>query len=92
MRIEYDSSHDVLNIEFLAKVAIDDAVEIDGIIIDYAKDRTIVSIEVLDASRRTTLDPKDLSRLAVVRTVKGRADVASEPKAPYRHLKKKRRQ
>lgn len=38
MKIEYDAAHDLLNIEFLADVPIDDSLEVDGIVIDYAKD------------------------------------------------------
>jgi uncharacterized protein YuzE len=37
MKIEYDTVHDLLNIEFLEKVAIDDSLEVDGIVIDYAR-------------------------------------------------------
>lgn len=54
MKIEYDTAHDLLNIEFLDDVPIDDSLEVDGIVIDYAKDKRIVAIEVLDASKRTT--------------------------------------
>ncbi|MBI3059042.1 MAG: DUF2283 domain-containing protein, partial [Deltaproteobacteria bacterium] len=50
MKIEYDTEHDLLNIEFLANVPIDDSLEVDGVVIDYAKDKRIVGIEVLDAS------------------------------------------
>ncbi len=67
MKIEYDAAHDLLNIEFLANVAIDDSLEIDGVVIDYAKDKRIVAIEVLDASQRTTRQPLDLTNLAVVK-------------------------
>jgi uncharacterized protein YuzE len=49
MRIEYDPAHDLLNIEFLSDEAIAESVELDGVIIDYAKDGRIVSIEILDA-------------------------------------------
>jgi uncharacterized protein YuzE len=45
MKIEYDAAHDLLNIEFLANVPIDDSVEMDGVVIDYAKDKRIVAIE-----------------------------------------------
>ena len=38
MKIEYDPVHDLLNIEILPDVEIDDSLERDGIIIDYAKD------------------------------------------------------
>ncbi len=65
MKIEYDPAHDLLNLEFLSDVAIEDSVEIDGIIIDYAKDRRIVDIEILDASKRTSKDPAQLINLAV---------------------------
>ena len=50
MKIEYDPMHDLLNLEFLSGVEIEESLEIDGIILDYAKDRRIVAIEVLDAS------------------------------------------
>ena len=68
MKIEYDLAHDLLNIEFLAKVPIDDSVEMDGVVIDYAKDKRIVAIEVLDASKRTTRKPLDLTDLAIVKS------------------------
>ena len=66
MKIEYDTVHDLLNIEFLANVPIDESLELDGIVIDYAKDKRIVAIEVLDASKRTTRKPLDLINLAIV--------------------------
>ncbi|MGH7848104.1 MAG: DUF2283 domain-containing protein [Candidatus Binatia bacterium] len=68
MKIEYDAAHDLLNIEFLANVSIDDSVELDGVVIDYAKDKRIVAIEVLDASKRTTRKPLDLIDLAIVKS------------------------
>jgi uncharacterized protein YuzE len=68
MKIEYDAEHDLLNIEFLAKVPIDDSVEMDGIVIDYARDKRIVAIEVLDAGKRTTRKPLDLIDLAIVKS------------------------
>jgi uncharacterized protein YuzE len=68
MKIEYDTGHDLLNIEFLANVPVDDSVEVDGVVIDYAKDKRIVAIEVLDASKRTTREPLDLINLAVVKS------------------------
>jgi uncharacterized protein YuzE len=71
MKIEYDAVHDLLNIEFLANVSIDDSVEMDGIVIDYAKDKRIVAIEVLDASKRTTRKPSDLINLAIVKSSAG---------------------
>ena len=68
MKIEYDTEHDLLNIEFLVNVPIDDSLEVDGVVIDYAKNKRIVAIEVLDASKRTTRKPLDLIDLAVVKS------------------------
>jgi uncharacterized protein YuzE len=67
MRIEYDPTHDLLNIEFVSNEAIADSVELDGIVIDYAKDGRIVGIEILDAGKRTTKNPLDLLDLTIVR-------------------------
>ena len=67
MKIEYDPVHDLLNIEFLPDVEIADSLERDGIIIDYAKDKRIVDIEILDASKRTTKDPTQIINLAIYR-------------------------
>ena len=67
MRIEYDPAHDLLNIEFLLDEAIAESVELDGVIIDYAKDGRIVSIEILDAGKRTTKNPLDLIDLSIVK-------------------------
>jgi len=81
MKIEYDAAHDLLNIEFLAKVPIDDSVEMDGVVIDYAKDKRIVAIEVLDASKRTTRKPLDLIDLAIVKS--SGSDAVRESGKPY---------
>lgn len=67
MKIEYDPSHDVMNIEFLADERIAESVELDGVIIDYSKDGKIVAIEMLDASKRTTKKPLDLIDLSIVK-------------------------
>jgi hypothetical protein len=48
-------------------VEIEESVEIDGIILDYAKDRRVVAIEILDASTRTTQDPLNHIDVPVVR-------------------------
>lgn len=86
MKIEYDAAHDLLNIEFLANVAIDDSVEMDGVVIDYAKDKRIVAIEVLDASRRTTRKPLDLTDLAIVQSTG--SDAVRESGETYRRKAK----
>jgi uncharacterized protein YuzE len=67
MRIEYDPGHDMLNIEFIPKEPISESVELDGVIIDYSKDRRIVAIEILDAGKRTTKGPLDLLDLTIVK-------------------------
>ncbi len=66
-QIEYDPIHDLLNIEFVSDESIDESVELDGIIIDYSKDKRIVGIEILDAGKRTTRNPLDLLDLTIVR-------------------------
>ncbi len=67
MKIEYDPAHDLLNIEFIADEAIAESVELDGVIIDYSKDRKIIAIEILDAGKRTTKNPLDLIDLSIVK-------------------------
>jgi uncharacterized protein YuzE len=42
-------------------------VELNGIIIDYAKDGRIVSIEILDAGKRTTKNPLDFLNLTIIK-------------------------
>jgi uncharacterized protein YuzE len=90
MKIEYDTVHDLLNIEFLADIPIDDSMEIDGIVIDYAKEKRIVAIEVLDASKRTARDPMDLIDLAIVRTKPSQPGTVREREVAYGRKKKRR--
>ncbi len=67
MKVMYDPEHDVLNIEFLEKETIMDTIEYEeGILIDYSKDRKIVSIEILDASTRISHKPLDLVNLVIL--------------------------
>ncbi len=81
MKIAYDTAHDLLNIEFLANVPIEDSLEVDGIVIDYAKDKRIVAIEALDASKPTTRKPLDLTNLAIVKS--SASDAVRESGEPY---------
>lgn len=67
MRIEYELKHDILNIEFLKDVLIADSVELEGIVVDYSADRRIVSIEILDAGKRTTKGPLDAIDVAILK-------------------------
>ena len=83
MRIEYDIKRDLLNIEFVTDVAIHDSLEVDGVVIDYAKDKRIVAIEVLDASKRTTRNPKELVALTVVNEQSDLSGRVRERQAEY---------
>ena len=65
MRVEYDPKHDLMNIEFLSGIRVAESVEMDGIIFDYDKARYIVSIEILDVSKRITRSPLDKVDFAV---------------------------
>ena len=65
MRVEYDPKHDLMNIEFLSGIDIVDSIELDGLVIDYDKDRRIVSIEILDVSKRITRSPLEKVDFAV---------------------------
>ncbi len=67
MKIEYDATHDVLNIEFVPDISINESTEFDGVIIDYAKDGRIVGLEILDAGRRTVKNPLDILDLTIVK-------------------------
>lgn len=67
MRVEYEPKRDIMNIEFLSGVKIAESVEIDGIIFDYAQDRKIVAIEILDVSKRISCSPLDMIDFAVVK-------------------------
>ena len=67
MKIEYDPKHDLLNIEFLPEEGIVESIELDGVIIDYSGNGKIVSIEILDAGKRTTDNPLDMINLSIVK-------------------------
>jgi len=67
MRIEYDPAHHLLNIEFVSEETIAESVEFDGVIVDYAKDGRIISIEILDAGKRTTKDPLEFIDFSIVK-------------------------
>jgi len=67
MKIEYDPKYDLLNIKFIDEEKIKESIEFDGIIIDYSEDGKIISIEILDAGKRTTVNPLDLLELTIVK-------------------------
>ncbi|MFO7792469.1 MAG: DUF2283 domain-containing protein [Candidatus Saliniplasma sp.] len=67
MKVMYDPDHDILNIEFLEDETIDDTIEYDEVIlIDYSKERKIVSLEILDASEKISHSPTDLLNFVVL--------------------------
>ncbi len=67
MKIEYDPAYDLMNIEFLPDEAIEESVELDGVVVDYGKDGRIVAIEILDAGKRTVADPLSRIDLSIIR-------------------------
>ncbi|MEW6026532.1 MAG: DUF2283 domain-containing protein [Planctomycetota bacterium] len=68
MKVTYEPKHDILNIEFLEGTKISDSVETEGIIFDYTTDKKIVSIEILDASKRISKKPFEKIDFAVTST------------------------
>ena len=68
MKIQYDPTSDLLNLEFLPDIPIADSMEVDGVVFDYAADRRIVAIEILDASKRTTAEAMNVIDFAVVKS------------------------
>lgn len=72
MKIEYDLKHDLLNIEFLPEEGIAESIELGGVIIDYSGNGKIVSIEILDAGKRTTDNPLDMINMTNSSIVKDR--------------------
>lgn len=67
MKVMYDPEYDILNIEFLEDMVIDDTIEYDeGILIDYSKEKKIVSLEILDASKKISYSPTDLLNFVVL--------------------------
>jgi len=68
MRIEYEPKHAIMNIEFLSGVKIAESVKTDSVIFDYAENKKIVSIEILDVSKRISASPLDKIDFAVVKS------------------------
>ncbi len=68
MKVQYDLKHDLMNIEFLPGVNITDSQEKEGIIFDYSSDGRIVSIEILDVSKRISTSALDTIDFSVSRS------------------------
>ncbi len=73
MKIEYDPKHDIMNIELIDNAEIEESVELDGIIIDYTKEKKIASVEILDVGKR--IKPDILEEINLV-IMKGEATAA----------------
>lgn len=67
MKIEFEERHDILNIQFLDDCEIAKSNEFDGIIFDYAKDGRIVSVEILDISKRIMPKPIETINFSIIR-------------------------
>lgn len=68
MKIEYDPKHDVMNIQFIADVLISESVELEGgIIIDYTRDKEIVSIEIMGAKKRVPQEGLEQINFVIMR-------------------------
>ncbi len=68
MKVEYDPKHDVMNIELASNIPITESLELgDGIILDYSKDKKIVSIELLGVKKRLPSEALEAVSFAVVK-------------------------
>ena len=68
MRVQFDPKHDLMNIEFLPGVTIVDSQDREGIVFDYSSDGWIVSIEILDVSKRISTSVLDTIDFSVTRS------------------------
>jgi uncharacterized protein YuzE len=68
MKVEYDPKHDIMNIELISNMPIAESVELDdGVILDYSKDKKIVSIEVMGVKKRVLPSTLEAVSFTVVR-------------------------
>ncbi len=52
MRIQFDPVNDLLNVTLLPDVPVTDSREVEGMVFDYAADRSIVAIVIQGARQR----------------------------------------
>ncbi len=52
MRIEFDAANDLLNLTLLPDVPVADSREVEGMVFEYAADRSIVAIAIQGARER----------------------------------------
>lgn len=57
MRIDYDSDADILVVTLSDAEIVDTEEEPEGVIVDYDEAGNVVSVEILDASKRVALPP-----------------------------------
>jgi uncharacterized protein YuzE len=70
MKVEYDPKHDMMNIELISNVPIAESVELDeGVILDYSKDKKIVSIEIMGVKKRVFPEALEAISFTVVREI-----------------------
>jgi uncharacterized protein YuzE len=67
LRVIYEEKEGLKLVVTAHEESIAESIELDGIIIDYSKDRKIVSIEILDAGKRTTKGPLDILDLKIIK-------------------------
>ena len=68
MKVAYDPEHDIMNIELVASVPVVESIELDdGVILDYSKDKKIVSIELLGVKKRLAPEEIEAVSFAVVK-------------------------
>ncbi|MDI6654779.1 MAG: DUF2283 domain-containing protein [Candidatus Hydrothermarchaeota archaeon] len=68
MKIEYDPQHDIMNIELISGAEIEESVEVDGIIIDYTKEKKVASVEILDVGKRAEPDILEEINLVILKS------------------------
>ncbi len=52
MKIEFDAARDVLNVTLRSDVPVADSREVEGMVFDYAADRSIVAVTIQEARQR----------------------------------------
>lgn len=68
MLVQYDPERDIMNIEFLPGVKIEESKEVDeGVILDFSSKRQLVSIEILDVSKKTNLNNQESLSFTLLR-------------------------
>ncbi|MEO0407321.1 MAG: DUF2283 domain-containing protein [Cyanobacteria bacterium P01_A01_bin.135] len=74
MKITYDPSADVLQIVLDDSEVDESGEEVEGVILDYSRDRKLVGIEILDASKR--VDNPYVINYAILAAANGKTQAA----------------